>query len=151
MKTIRIVACLSLALSASGAFAADKLCKLDIAGTDQISFDKKEMSVDADCTEVEVTLKHTGKLPASAMGHNWVLTRTADLATVASDGLGAGLPNDYLKKGDTRVVAHTKMIGGGQTATVKFSISLLKKGEAYSFFCSFPGHSTMMKGTFKIG
>jgi azurin len=151
MKTIRIVACLSLALSASGAFAADKVCKVDIAGTDQMSFDKKEMAVAADCTEVEVTLKHTGKLPVAAMGHNWVLTKTSDLAAVASDGLGAGLPNNYIKKGDARVLASTKMIGGGETTTVKFATALLKKGEAYSFFCSFPGHSTMMKGTFKIG
>jgi azurin len=151
MKTLRIVACLSLALAGSGAFAADKVCKLDIAGTDQMSFDKKEMAVAADCTEVEVTLKHTGKLPAASMGHNWVLSKTSDLAAIASDGLGAGLANDYLKKGDARVLAHTKIIGGGQTATVKFPTALLKKGEAYSFFCSFPGHSTMMKGAFKIG
>ena len=41
-------------------------------------FDKKEIAVAADCTEVEVTLKHTGKLPAQPMGHNWVLTKTAD-------------------------------------------------------------------------
>jgi azurin len=151
MKTIRIVACLSLALAASGAFAADKVCKVDISGTDQMTFDKKEISVAADCTEVEVTLKHTGKLPAAAMGHNWVLAKTADLAAVASEGMTAGVANDYLKKGDTRVLAHTKTIGGGQTTSVKFATSVLKKGEAYSFFCTFPGHSALMKGTFKIG
>jgi len=151
MKTIRMVACLSLALAASGAFAADKVCKVEIAGTDQMQFDKKEIAVAADCTEVEVTLKHTGKLPAAAMGHNWVLSKTADVAAVASDGMSAGLPGDYLKKADARVLAHTKTIGGGQTTSVKFATSLLKKGEAYSFFCSFPGHSTMMKGTFKFG
>jgi azurin len=151
MKTIRIVACLSLAFAASSAFAADKVCKVEIAGTDQMQFDKKEISVAADCTEVEVTLKHTGKLPVQAMGHNWVLVKTADLAAVASEGMGAGLPNDYLKKGDTRVLAHTKTIGGGQSASVKFATSLLKKGEAYSFVCTFPGHSTMMKGAFKLG
>jgi len=151
MKTIRIIACLSLAFAASSAFAADKVCKVDIAGTDMMSFDKKEISVAADCTEVEVTLKHAGKLAANQMGHNWVLAKTADLSAIASEGMGAGLPNDYLKKGDTRVIAHTKIIGGGQTATVKFPTSALKKGEAYSFFCSFPGHSTMMKGAFKFG
>jgi len=151
MKTIRIVACLSLAFAASGAFAADNVCKVDIAGTDQMQFDKKEISVAADCTEVEVTLKHTGKQPAQVMGHNWVLAKTADVAGVSSDAMSAGLPNDYIKKGDARVLAHTKMIGGGQTTTVKFATSLLKKGEAYSFFCTFPGHSTMMKGVFKFG
>jgi azurin len=151
MKTIRIIACLSLAFSASSAFAADKVCKVDIAGTDQMTFDKKEIAVAADCTEVEVTLKHTGKLPAQAMGHNWVLTKTADLTPVATDGMGAGFANDHIKKGDTRVIAHTKIVGGGQTATVKFPTSALKKGEAYSFFCTFPGHYAMMKGTFKFG
>ena len=73
MKHIRTIACLSLLFAARGAFAADKVCKVDIAGTDQMTFDKKEIAVAADCTEVEVTLKHTGKLPVQAMGHNWVL------------------------------------------------------------------------------
>ena len=36
------------------------------------------LAVAADCTEVKLTLKHTGKLPAAAMGHNWVLVKTAD-------------------------------------------------------------------------
>jgi len=151
MKTIRIITCLSLAFAASSAFAADKVCKVDIAGTDQMSFDKKEISVAADCTEVEVTLKHTGKLAANMMGHNWVLSKTADVGGIASAGMGAGLPNNYLQKGDARVIAHTKIVGGGQSDTVKFPMSALKKGEAYTYFCSFPGHSTMMKGTFKIG
>ena len=114
MKTIRMIACLSLAFAASSAFAADKVCKVEISGTDQMQYDKKEISVAADCTEVEVTLKHAGKLPAQAMGHNWVLAKTSDLAGVASDGMGAGLPNDYIKKGDARVLAHTKVVGGGQ-------------------------------------
>ena len=49
------------------------------------------------------------------------------------------------------MIAHTKVIGGGQTTSVKFPTSALKKGEAYTFFCSFPGHSAIMKGAFKFG
>ena len=151
MKTVRTLAFLTLALGSSGAFAADKVCKVQIAGTDQMQFDKKEIAVAADCTQIEVTLKHTGTQPAAVMGHNWVLARTADLTAVATDGMGAGLPNDYVKKGDTRVLAHTKVIAGGQSATVTFTASLLKKGESYSYFCTFPGHYAVMKGAFKIG
>ena len=150
MKLTHIAAA-SLLFASSGAFAADKVCKLEISGTDQMQFDKKELVVAPDCTQVELTLKHAGKLPAQAMGHNWVLTKTADVAPVANEGMSAGLPKNYLKDGDTRVIAHTKVVGGGQTATVKFATSALKKGEAYSFFCTFPGHSTMMKGAFKFG
>jgi len=151
MKTTRILACLSLLAASSGAFAAGKVCKLEIAGNDAMKFDKTELAVAADCTEVEVTLKHTGVAPATGMGHNWALTKTADLASVATDGMSAGVANDFIKKGDTRVIAHTKIIGGGQTTSVKFPTSLLKKGEAYSFYCSFPGHSFQMKGVFKFG
>jgi azurin len=150
MKTTRAIACLSLLFAASGAFAADKVCKVEIAGTDQMQYDKKEIAVAADCTQVEVTLKHTGKQPAAVMGHNWVLARTADLTAVATDGMGAGLPNDYIKKGDARVIAHTKVVAGGQSASVTFPTSLLKKGESYSYFCTFPGHYAVMKGQFKI-
>jgi azurin len=150
MKTLRTFAFVSLLAVAGNSFAADKVCKVEIAGNDQMQFDKKEIAVAADCTDVEVTLKHTGKLPAQAMGHNWVLTKTSDLTPVATDGMGAGFANDHVKKGDARVIAHTKVIGGGQTTSVTFKTSLLKKGEAYSFFCSFPGHYSIMKGVFKI-
>lgn len=150
MKLIRSLTALSLLAAGSGAFAADKVCKLDIAGTDQMQFDKKELVVAPDCTEVEVTLKHTGKLPAQAMGHNWVLTKTADAAGVASDGLGAGFANDHIKKGDARVIAATKIVGGGQTTSVKFPVSKLKKGESYTYICTFPGHSSIMKGVLKF-
>jgi azurin len=150
MKAVRTLACLSMIFAASGALAADKFCKVDIASTDQMTFDKKEIVIAGDCTEIEVTLKHTGKLPAAAMGHNWVLTRTADMQPVANEGLTAGIANDYIKKGVARVIASTKIIGGGQTTSVKFPASKLKKGEAYTFFCSFPGHVALMKGPLKF-
>ena len=146
----RYIVAASLLFACSGAFAADKVCKLEISGTDQMQFDKKELVVAPDCTQVELTLKHVGKLPAQAMGHNWVLTKTADVAAVANEGMGAGLPNDYLKKGEPRVIAHTKVVGGGQSTSVTFPVSKLKKGEAYTYFCSFPGHSSIMKGTLKF-
>jgi azurin len=151
MKVIRTIACLSLTLAAPAVFAAGNVCKVDISSTDQMTYDKKEIAVAGDCTEVEVTLHHTGKMPAAAMGHNWVLAKTSDAQGVANDGLSAGVANDHIKKDDARVIAHTKVIGGGQTATVKFPTSALKKGEGYTFFCTFPGHIALMKGVFKFG
>jgi azurin len=148
---IRSLALVSLLAVAGNTFAADKVCKLEISGNDAMQFDKKELAVAADCTQVEVTLKHTGKLPAQAMGHNWVLTKTSDVAAVASDGIGAGFANDHVKKGDTRVIAHSKIIGGGQSTTFTFPTSKLTAGGAYTYFCSFPGHSAIMKGVLKFG
>ncbi len=74
MKSVSRTLALCVLLAAAGnAFGQDKVCKVEISGNDAMQFDKKELSVAADCAQVEVTLKHSGKLPAQAMGHNWVL------------------------------------------------------------------------------
>ena len=147
----RSIAVVSLLALAGNAFGADKVCKLEITGTDAMQFDKKELAVAADCTQVELTLHHSGKLPAQAMGHNWVLAKSSDVSGIASDGVGAGFAKDHIKDGDARVIAHTKIVGGGQSTSVTFPTSKLKAGESYTYFCSFPGHSSIMKGAFKFG
>jgi azurin len=150
-NTIAAAAMLAaLALSAH-ARAADDPCKLEISGNDLMQYDKTELSVPATCSEITLTLHHAGKLPKEAMGHNWVLVNAADLVDVANAGLTAGLPNSYVSPGDKRVLAHTKTIGGGETTSVTFPTSILKKGGAYAYLCTFPGHNALMHGTFKFG
>jgi azurin len=136
---------------ATPATGGAKVCKLDIAGNDLMQYDKKELRVAADCAQVELTLRHTGKLPATAMGHNWVLVRDADAMGVANDGLAAGIKNNHVKPGDKRVIAATQVVGGGQTTTIRFPTSLLKKGEGYTYECTFPGHNAIMKGKLIFG
>lgn len=137
-------------LLAAPAQAASKVCKLAISANDAIQYDKKQLTVGADCTQVELTLTHTGKLPAQSMGHDWVLVKAEDMAGVASDGLTAGAANNYVKKDDARVVAHTKIIGGGESTSVTFATSALKKGQSYKYLCTFPGHNALMNGDFTI-
>ena len=137
-------------LFAAPASAADN-CKAEITGNDLMQYDKKELKFDASCATVEITLKHIGKLAKEAMGHNWVLVNTADAMAVANDGLSAGLAANYIKAGDKRVIAHTKVVGGGESDTVKIPASALKKGGDYSYECTFPGHSALMKGKFIFG
>lgn len=141
----------ALALTAVAPFASAKTCSVAIEGNDQMQFNLKEIKVGADCTEVEVTLSHPGKFPAAAMGHNWVLTKSEDLQPVVNAGASAGLPNNYLPKDDARIIASTKIIGGGESTSVKFSTAMLTKGGDYSFFCSFPGHWAVMHGKFLFG
>ena len=73
---------LVLAALAFAAAAWAKICAVTITGTDQMSFDQSQMKVAADCTEVALTLKHSSKLTAAVMGHNWVLTKTPDFQGV---------------------------------------------------------------------
>jgi azurin len=145
----KIAAVALLALFTLPAVAADS-CETTIEGNDAMQFNKASLDVPKSCKQFKVTLKHSGKLPRNAMGHNWVLVRTPDLQGAATDGMNAGLDKQYIKPGDARVIAHTKVIGGGESDSVSFDLSKLKAREAYSYFCSFPGHSAIMKGTLQI-
>ncbi len=135
-------------LSASpSVFAA---CSVDIEGNDAMQFNLKTIDVDKSCKDFTVNLKHTGKMAKNVMGHNWVLTTTADMQAAATDGMSAGLDKDYVKAGDARIIAHSKIIGGGETTSVTFAVSKLAAGTAYTYFCSFPGHWGIMKGTLAL-
>jgi azurin len=153
MKSLQLTlaAALLAALAlAPRAHAADA-CKLEISGNDLMQYDKQSLAVPATCKDITVTLHHGGKLAKDVMGHDWVLVNTPDLAAVANDGISAGIANNYIKPGDKRVLAHTSIVGGGETTSVTFSASALKAGGSYSYLCTFPGHSALMHGTFKIG
>lgn len=125
-------------------------CEATIESNDAMQFNVKEMTVDKECKEFTVNLKHVGQLPKNAMGHNWVLTKESDKQAVATEGMSAGLDNQYVKSDDPRVIAFTKIIGGGEATSVKFDTSKLAAGENYTFFCSFPGHSAIMTGGLKL-
>lgn len=144
MKTMRIAAMLLTMGLAGPALAAQ--CEVEIDGNDAMQFNKSTIDVPKACKKFSVKLKHTGKLAKAAMGHNWVLSKTADMQGAATDGITAGLDKDYVKPGDARVIAHTKVVGGGESDTVTFDTGKLTAGGDYTYFCSFPGHSAVMKG-----
>ena len=79
------------------------------------------------------------------MGHNVVIAKAKDVKAIALDGAIAGVGKDYLKPGDTRIVAASKMVGGGERTSVRFAVSKVKEG-GYDFFCSFLGHERKMRG-----
>lgn len=138
----------ALLLAAGPASAA---CTFEIEVGDSLQYDTRTMSVDADCASVTVNLRHTGNLPAAAMGHNWVLTTPEDVQGVATAGIGQGLENDYLPASDERVLAATSIVGGGESTMVTFSLDDLPgQDRPYTFFCSFPGHYTVMQGTLTV-
>ncbi|HEX7128883.1 MAG TPA: azurin [Rhodanobacteraceae bacterium] len=142
---LRMLALAALGLLSTPLWAAN--CATTVEANDAMQFNVSSVTVPKTCKSFTVTLKHTGKLPRNVMGHDWVLTSAADQAGVEADGIKAGLDKDYVKPGDARVIAHTKVIGGGESASVSFKPSALKPGTDYVFFCSFPGHAAIMHGT----
>lgn len=144
---------LAALLSASSQVYAQSAanCETTVDGNDAMRFNVTEIKIDKACTSFTVKLTHSGKMPREAMGHNWVLAKKADVSAAANDGMKAGLANEYVQPGDTRVLAATKVIGGGGSTSVTVDTSKLAAGEEYTFFCSVPGHWTIMKGKLTIG
>lgn len=148
-KTLMTLGMLVAGVMATPAMAAD--CAITIEGNDQMQFNIKSVEVPKSCTKYTMTLKHTGKMPKSSMGHNIVLTSTADANAAAADGMKAGAAAEYVKAGDARVIGFSKVIGGGETTSFEFDVAKLKAGTDYTYFCSFPGHSFIMRGALKLG
>lgn len=130
--------------------AAVSSCEITVESTDAMAFSTKNIDVSKTCKEFTINLKHVGKLSKAIMGHNLVVSKESDQKAVLEDASKAGLASDYVKAKDARVIAFTKIIGGGETATVKFAVNKLNAKDGYSFYCSFPGHVFNMKGTLKL-
>jgi len=121
--------------------------RLEITGDDKMQFNKEEMRVKTGQVVV-LTLKHVGEMAKSAMGHNWVLLKQGvDMASFATDAIMAK-DNGYIPPNRAdEVIAHTKMLGGGESDTIIFKAP--PKG-TYTFLCSFPGHYSTMNGKFIV-
>lgn len=116
---------------------------LIIEGNDQMQFSTKELKAVAG-KPITLTLKHVGKIPKEAMGHNLVILQEGtDEAAFAAKAIQAQA-TDYIPASEkATIIAHTKLIGGGEEDTIEFTID--KKG-TYNFLCTFPGHVALMKG-----
>lgn len=136
--------------AADGAAAVVTDCSTTIGSNDAMQFDASSIAIPASCTDFTIRLQHNGQMPVAAMGHNIVVTSEADMAGVLADGMAAGAANDYVKPGDVRVLAHTKLVGGGESTEVTFPVSKLQGAGPLVFVCSFPGHSALMKGSIAV-
>lgn len=120
--------------------------QLTLNSDDRMQFDKSELVVFEGQTVV-LTLVHTGTMPVTAMGHNFVLlTQGTSISDFAKVALKAK-ENEYIPLDQKNVIAHTGLIGGGESTTITFEAP--EKGE-YDFLCSFPGHYSIMKGKFIV-
>ena len=118
--SLRLIATTVALIGASFTAQASE-CEVSIDASDQMKFSTDTLSVPASCKEVKLTLNHTGSMPAQSMGHNVVITDTASVQAVGIDGMSAGLDNNYVKPGDDRVYAFTRVIGGGESTSITFS------------------------------
>ncbi|MCP1661158.1 azurin [Neisseria perflava] len=137
------------ASAAPAAEAATGNCAVTVESNDAMQYNTKDIQISKACKEFTITLKHTGTQPKTSMGHNLVIAKAEDMDGVFADGVSAGPDADYVKADDARVVAHTKLIGGGEEASLTVDPAKLADG-SYKFACTFPGHAALMNGTITL-
>ncbi|MEO9887725.1 MAG: azurin [Balneola sp.] len=120
--------------------------EITVEANDRMQFDTKEIKVKAG-EEIKLTLKHVGKLPKQAMGHNWVLLKDGVVVKDFAMAAMQAKDNDYLPKNSKDVIVATELLGGGESDTITFEAP--EKG-TYTFICTFPGHYGLMQGTFVV-
>jgi azurin len=92
--------------------------------------------------KVSVTFKNIGTTPKYSMGHNFVLLdRTINTGNIQSaflDKASMEAAHDYVPPGAKEVLAHSKLLGPGESEVVTFNAPYIP-GD-YLYVCSFPGH-----------
>ena len=124
--------------------------EVTITGNDAMQFDIKSFNASKG-TDFKLTFKNTGKLPKIAMGHNLVILKKGISAIkFGQKVLAAGgnainaLPESVMDD----VIAHTKLLGPGETEVITFKVPM--ETGSYQYVCTFPGHFAMMRGVMEV-
>lgn len=120
--------------------------KITLNSTDKMQYDLSEINVNEGQTVV-LTLNHTGTMPIASMGHNFVLLKQGTDLAKFEEKAGKAQKDGYIPTDTSDIIAHTKLIGGGESDTITFKAP--EKG-TYDYMCSFPGHYSVMKGKFNV-
>jgi len=112
---------------------------INLTANDSIRFSTIELNVKAG-EKVTLTLTNVGSMPKQSMAHNFVLLKDGtDLAAFEKEAMNAP---DHIPANDPNILAHTKLLGPGESDTIEFTVP----AGTYTYICSFPGHYQTMTG-----
>ncbi|HRB72042.1 azurin [Flavobacterium sp. WV_118_3] len=115
---------------------------LEIESTDQMQYSTNELK--AGVGTIKLTLQHTGTMDKAVMGHNLIILKPGTDIAAFTQKAALAKATDYIPESEKgNIIAHTRLLGGGESDTIEFSIS---EPGTYDFLCSFPGHAALMKG-----
>ncbi|PNS08231.1 azurin [Solilutibacter silvestris] len=124
-------------------------CSFTLHAGDAPAWDAANIDVPNACETFTIKLEHTGKMPRWIMGHNVIVAKMDDMNGVERAGIGAGPYRSYVEPSDKRVVARSKLAGGGESVSATFPVARLHAGH-FAYFCTFPGHFKAMHGTLTL-
>lgn len=115
---------------------------IQLDGMDNMKFDRTLFKIKAG-QDVKLTLKNIGKLPAEAMSHNVVILAQGTDVQAFGEAAVPAKPDHIPASMSADVIAHTKLLGPGESDEITFKIP---DAGVYDFICSFPGHFGTMNG-----
>lgn len=117
--------------------------EIEITANDRMQYSDTLFKVRAG-ERITVKLMNIGKMPKNSMGHNFTLLKSGtNVGEFANKALEAR-DHDYIPPAmEKAVIAHTKLVGPGESDLISFTIT--EKGY-YDFLCTFPGHYGSMRG-----
>ena len=116
---------------------------VEIKAGDTVAVDDTLITLETDKATMDVPAEAAGVVKEVKVKVGDKISEGGVIAVI--EGAGAAATN-YVKDGDARVIAHTKVVGGGEKDSVTFKTDVLEAGGDYDFFCSFPGHYAVMRG-----
>lgn len=147
------IAILAIALFAAPVLRAQDATALELKPSTNaatpLSYEKSDLTCKAGA-KVKVTFNNNGG--AVPQPHNFVLCKIGTDAKVMAAAMTMltdpkGMEKSYVPQ-SSDIIAFTKFAQPGQMESVEFTAPM-DPGD-YPFFCTFPGHSALMKGVLKI-
>lgn len=146
MKAIAL--CLSLWVVPAAEVLAGEV-KVEIKAGDNMQYSTKMIEATVGDTIV-LKLINMGKLPKDTMAHNLVVLKPGTSVPVFAQKCVSEKANDYITTHSDfapLVVAHTKLLGPGESQVLRFQVTA---AGSYPFMCTFPGHFGVMSGTLRV-
>jgi azurin len=116
---------------------------VQLKANENMRFDKELFRVRAG-KKISLIFKNTGAKSATSMTHNVVILQNGvDIADFADIAHNAKAEQYVPSSLDSLIIAHTRLVSGGDSDQVEF---IIPKPGIYDFICSFPGHWGTMQG-----
>jgi len=114
-----------------------------LKANENMRFDKELFRVRAG-KKIILLFKNTGAKSPASMTHNVVILKNGvDIADFADVAHNAKTEQYVPSSLDSLIIAHTRLVGGGDSDQVEF---IVPKPGVYDYICSFPGHWGTMQG-----
>jgi azurin len=134
---------------ASAVSPAAEVVKLELSADDRMVYSKTSFEV-VSGDKVSLVFKNTSAKGEKSMKHNVVLLKPGTTVIQFAAKCNAAAATGYVptdKDSKALMVGNTRLIGGGETATLNFVAG--EPGE-YHYFCSSPGHFDKMFGKITV-